>query len=69
MKPKFDPESNRVFRGGSWFYTAGSARAAGRSGVNPGNRINSLGFRLCRDVPFTADNPTPTRRSEDVQED
>lgn len=69
MKPKFDPESNRVARGGSWNYAAGVARAAYRLWYDPGIRGSSIGLRLCRDVPFTADSPTPTRRSEDVQED
>ena len=69
MNPKFDPESNRGLRGGSWYGPAFLARAALRNWSNPGSRYPDLGFRLCRDVPFTADNPTPTRRSEDVQED
>jgi formylglycine-generating enzyme required for sulfatase activity len=69
MNPKFEKEALRVYRGGSWFRSAGYARAAYRLGGSPGNRYGGIGFRLCRDVPFTADNSTPTRRSEDVQED
>jgi formylglycine-generating enzyme required for sulfatase activity len=46
----FDKEADRVGRGGSWNYTALSARAAYRRRYNPGNRGNFLGFRLCRDV-------------------
>jgi formylglycine-generating enzyme required for sulfatase activity len=48
----FDPELevSRVFRGGSWFYTADYARAACRSGNNPGDRRGSLGFRIVRDT-------------------
>jgi formylglycine-generating enzyme required for sulfatase activity len=38
--------SYRVFRGGSWFYGARICRSAIRSYHNPGNRFNSLGFRL-----------------------
>lgn len=69
MKPKFDPESNRVFRGGSWGDPAGRARAAYRLWGSPGYRDNLLGLRLCRDVPVPSDNSTPTRRSADVRED
>ena len=61
--------SLRVNRGGSWWNDAANCRSAFRIRFSPGNRYDDLGFRLCRDVPFTADNPTPTRRSEDVQED
>ena len=40
--------SVRVVRGGSWHYTAGFCRSAGRSGISPGDRIRGLGFRLLR---------------------
>ena len=69
MNPKFDPESNRFFRGGTWYSTGFSALASSRGGYRPGFRNNLVGFRLCRAVPFTPDNSTPTRRSADVQED
>ncbi len=42
----------RVGRGGSWNDTAGSARAARRSGVFPGFRDDFLGFRLSRTIPW-----------------
>jgi len=38
--------SYRVFRGGSWFHHAGSARSAFRFWGAPGDRFNFLGFRL-----------------------
>lgn len=38
--------SNRVFRGGSWDYSAGFCRVALRCGFTPGFRIDDLGFRL-----------------------
>lgn len=41
--------SSRVCRGGSWSYTAGSARAARLFGSSPGVRGDDLGFRLCVD--------------------
>jgi formylglycine-generating enzyme required for sulfatase activity len=41
----------RVTRGGSWFYTAGSARAADRIRNSPGNRYDYLGLRLSRTIP------------------
>ena len=41
----------RVLRGGSWNLTADVARAAGRSWVSPGSRVNFIGFRLSRTIP------------------
>jgi len=38
--------SNRVKRGGGWFSVARSVRSADRSGDEPSNRYDSLGFRL-----------------------
>lgn len=38
--------SRRVFRGGSWCNSARDCRSALRNGISPGNRINSLGFRV-----------------------
>ena len=38
--------SNRVFRGGSWYYAAQGCRAAIRRNSGPGNQGFSLGFRL-----------------------
>jgi formylglycine-generating enzyme required for sulfatase activity/predicted Ser/Thr protein kinase len=40
--------SSRVFRGGGWHGSAGSCRAADRLGRGPGDRADSLGFRLAR---------------------
>ena len=42
---------DRVVRGGSWYNTAGSARAADRSWGSPGFRNYILGFRLSRTIP------------------
>jgi formylglycine-generating enzyme required for sulfatase activity len=41
----------RVFRGGSWFYAAQFARAAGRGGNFPGYRDRFTGFRPARSLP------------------
>ena len=40
--------SGRVFRGGSWFYTANGLRCAYRNFYDPTNRGYYIGFRLCR---------------------
>jgi formylglycine-generating enzyme required for sulfatase activity len=42
--------SYRVNRGGSWYYFARGVRAANRSGGDPRNRNDNLGFRLARSV-------------------
>jgi len=39
---------SRVVRGGSWLNRPVNLRAAGRDGLQPGNRVNNLGFRLAR---------------------
>jgi len=41
----------RVLRGGSWFHSPGSVRAADRSRVEPAYRYNSYGFRLFFSAP------------------
>ena len=38
--------SNRVIRGGSWYYMARYMRVSFRNSTAPGNRSNDLGFRL-----------------------
>ena len=43
--------SDRIIRGGSWFGSAGSCRAAYRRRFLPGYRLSYLGFRLARSVP------------------
>ena len=42
---------NRVYRGGSWDYTADAARAAHRDRLIPGRRYDNLGLRLSRTIP------------------
>ncbi len=43
--------SNRVTRGGSWFYVATSLRAAIRHDVHPTKRNDIIGFRCARSAP------------------
>ena len=38
--------SNRVLRGGSWYYDAGYCQVSHRGNRNPGNRASHNGFRL-----------------------
>jgi formylglycine-generating enzyme required for sulfatase activity len=41
-----DESADRVFRGGSWYFSAWDCRAACRSRLDPGVRYYLLGFRL-----------------------
>ena len=52
MKPisMFDPNSERVDRGGSWSFIPSFARVADRLGGTPVDRGYYLGFRLARSV-------------------
>ena len=43
---------SRVLRGGSWGDDPGSCRAADRYSSPPGNRYDSIGFRVCRGSPI-----------------
>ncbi|MDD4020081.1 MAG: formylglycine-generating enzyme family protein, partial [Kiritimatiellae bacterium] len=43
--------SFRVFRGGSWSYTASYCRSASRSNYPPSYRSSNFGFRLVRTLP------------------
>ncbi len=38
--------SERVLRGGSWYFNRHFARSAYRDGYDPGNRLSYLGFRV-----------------------
>ena len=52
MKPisLLDPNSDRVYRGGSWGLSMQFARVAYRSGRPPSIRLGILGFRLARSI-------------------
>ena len=43
-----DTGSDRVVRGGSWFYYAGAVRSADRFNFDPGSRYGDIGFRVVR---------------------
>ena len=49
MKPLsiFDPNSDRVDRGGSWYDSLQFARVANRGRWPPRTRYSNLGFRSC----------------------
>ena len=49
MKPisMFDPNSDRVFSGGSWYDPSQYARVACRDWWSASDRAAYLGFRLC----------------------
>lgn len=63
--PVADPEDDRyrVYRGGSWYRTAGLCRSAIRLWGWPGYRIGFLGFRVCL-VPGPGDQPGQTGGAE-----
>ena len=46
-----DKNSNRVWRGGSWFYFPGLCRSASRSNGDLGYGLNNIGFRVVCGVP------------------
>ena len=39
--------SERVVRGGGWYSSARNCRSASRNNYSPGNRADSIGFRVC----------------------
>ena len=58
--PAYDPEGansgeDRVIRGGSWGSTADISRVAYRNSYDPGEPLNSIGFRLAQSDPFSVD--------------
>jgi hypothetical protein len=65
-------DSNRVFRGGSWFYGARYLRSAYRGRFDPGDRYGDLGFRLERtglskahpSYPLTLGEPEPEAKPD-----
>ena len=58
--------TNRMFRGGSFYYSDSFARSSIRSANTPSDRGSNIGFRLARttdiktDAPPTAPKPDPT---------
>ena len=46
-----ETEKNRVLRGGSWYFNAGSSRSANRIRFYPTIRSVDVGFRLLRTLP------------------
>jgi eukaryotic-like serine/threonine-protein kinase len=58
--------SDRVIRGGGWFYVAGLCRSAARNGYGPANRSQYIGFRVALILPDTATNPTDSGHADDA---
>ena len=48
-----DAEGQRVLRGGSWDLNRLGCRGAYRSHVDPGRRLDDLGFRVCCAPPIS----------------
>ena len=48
-----NPDANRVWRGGSWFYNPWYCRSAYRYDINPDVRNFNLGFRVSCSAPAT----------------
>lgn len=48
---------SRSIRGGSWINFPKSARASARVSYDPAKRLDSIGFRLARDIPDDAPVP------------
>jgi formylglycine-generating enzyme required for sulfatase activity len=57
--------SSRVYRGGSWYGTAGSCRSANRYWIQPSIRFNYRGFRVARSLVdgsgVTVETPLPPK--------
>jgi hypothetical protein len=50
LNPDFEEELDRVYRGGSWSYSAQFARVAFRFRFDPARRHGILGLRLAHDT-------------------
>jgi formylglycine-generating enzyme required for sulfatase activity len=48
VKDKKSKYSDRVFRGGFWFYIPSNGRASYRDGYYPGYRYADIGFRIVK---------------------
>jgi formylglycine-generating enzyme required for sulfatase activity len=59
-----DRGSNRVVRGGAWYYGERSLRSANRESYPPDYRYRTIGFRCAADAPAsTPEHNTPSRDS------
>jgi formylglycine-generating enzyme required for sulfatase activity len=52
--------SDRVLRGGSWYFIGGYARSADRGSSGPGNHNRGIGFRPARSIPLERDPSSST---------
>jgi hypothetical protein len=43
---------SRVLRGGAWYHYPWNCRAADRNDNAPDDRLNFIGFRVCRGAPI-----------------
>ena len=60
---------NRVIRGGSWHFGAGSARCGLRCTHGDAEPGPSLGFRMARDLPPARVDPCPPRGASLLRRD
>ena len=58
------PDARRVVRGGSWDDDYRHARAACRYGLNPGYRLDLVGFRVVRAAPVSLTSGDPGSGSD-----
>jgi formylglycine-generating enzyme required for sulfatase activity len=55
--PEVSDDATRVLRGGSFDYGPEMSRCANKPGLTPSSRYYTLGFRVARTLPPSAEKP------------